>query len=331
MKKDFNGIKKIEVCITSKCNLNCKHCYQHFEKNKYIISFEKIKEIIEYANKSKSEHIVLSGGEFFTHPNSYDIIKEVTKYDIPLTIVTNGTLIDTERIKQFIGKNITFQISIDGTEDYHDSRRGIGNYAKTVDTIKKIRNMGFKVNIYMTIDNNNYITIPEVLNNNFYDSVTFMPVAIAGAATINSFDESKELDDCIETIYKMVSTPSDICHRCNIFPKGISINYEGFVFPCSIARDYKLFPLGNINDDSLENIITNFVNSDKSNLFFEYKSNSQIEKCSKCSKNKECNQGCRMRAFKFNGNMLSHDPFCCKIYNNEYKKIGYGHLYWGDK
>lgn len=331
MKKEFDGVKKIEVCITSTCNLKCKHCYQHFEKNKYIISYEKIKEIIEYAHSHTIEHIVLSGGEFFTHPNAYDIINDVTNYDIPLTIVTNGTLIDISKISQFKGKNITFQISIDGTEEYHDYRRGKGNYKKTLANIKEIRKLGFYVNIYMTLDNNNYITIPDILSSDFYDNVTFMPVALAGAATINSFDDSRELDKCVETIYKYATKPSNICHRCNIFPIGISINYEGFVFPCSIARDYKLFPFGNINDTPLEDIINNFVKSEKSDMFFNYESNKQIEKCSMCSKNKECNQGCRMRAFKFNGNMLSHDPFCCKIYNGEYDNISYGHLYWGDK
>lgn len=330
MKKEFNGIKKIEVCVTSKCNLKCKHCYQHFEKNKFIISFNKIKEIIDYASKNFCEHIVLSGGEFFTHPNAYDIIDYVVSSNIPLTIVTNGILIDIEKISMYKGKNIKFQISIDGIEKYHDDRRGKGNYKITVTQIKRLRDLGFFVNVYMTLDINNYTSVLKILEKDFYDSVTFMPVATAGAATINKFEESKELDSYIETIYKATTKKINIKHRCNIFPKGISIDYEGFVFPCSIARDYKLFSFGNINDDTLETIINNFVLSEDSDIFFNYEGNNQIKKCKNCSKNKECNQGCRMRAFKFNSDLLSHDPFCCKIYNNEYKDISYGNIYWGD-
>ena len=331
MIKKFSGVKKIEVCVTSTCNLKCKHCYQHFEKNKYIIEFEKIKEIVDFSRKNDSEHIVLSGGEFFTHPNAYDIIDYVTSFDIPITIVTNGIMINVEQIKKYVGKNVKFQISIDGIEKYHDIRRGEGSYKKTKENIEKLRNLGFFVNIYMTLDINNYTSIPNILNDDFYDSITFMPVATAGAATINKFESSKELDSCIETVYKATTKELDIKHRCNIFPKGISIDYEGFIYPCSIARDYKLFPIGNINNDSLENIIDNFVKSDDSNIFFEYKGNNQIQKCVNCSKNNECNQGCRMRAYKFNGDFFSHDPFCCKIYNNEYKTISYGNIYWGDK
>lgn len=331
MLNEFGGVKKLEVCITSNCNLNCKHCYQHFEKNKFTINFEKIKEIIDYAVKSNSENIVLSGGEFFTHPNAYEIIDYVAKTNIPLTIVTNGILVNTEKISKYKGKNIIFQISIDGTEEYHDDRRGKGNYKKTIENIEKIRKLGFVVNIYMTLDINNYKSIPEILKMNFYDSATFMPVATAGAASLNEFKESEELDRCVEAIYKATTKKVDLKRRCSIFPKGISIDYEGYVFPCSIARDYKLFPFGNINEDSLENIIQKFVKSKKSKMFFNYRGNNQIKKCVNCTKNKECNQGCRMRSFKFNGDMLSPDPFCCKIFNGEYKDISYGNIYWGDK
>ena len=36
-----------------------------------------------------------------------------------------------------------------------------------------------------------------------------------------------------------------------------------------------------------------------------------------------------MRALKFNGNLLTEDPFCCKVYNGEYKDIDYTNIYWG--
>ena len=51
MERKLDYLEVIEMCITSSCNLQCKHCYQHKEKNRYQLPFEKIIEVIDYAKK----------------------------------------------------------------------------------------------------------------------------------------------------------------------------------------------------------------------------------------------------------------------------------------
>ena len=330
MKKEINNLNKMEMCITSKCNLKCKHCYQHFEKNKYILSKKQIFDTIDYAINHGCKYLILSGGEFFTRADSYEILDYVLDRNLDLTLVTNGTLIDTNKILKYVGKKLTFQISIDGDEKSHDDRRGKGCYSKTINNIRKLNEMNFKVKINVTLDNNNAQSIFEIIDNEDFKELTFLPVANAGAATINeSGISSTDLNDCIEVLYKNTAKTRNICDKCCLFPNGLSINYDGVVYPCSIARDFKLFPMGNINDDSISNIINKYLNSNESDMFLQYKGNDQIAKCSKCKNNKLCNQGCRMRAFKVNGSLLSEDPFCCKIYNHEYENIDYSNIYWG--
>lgn len=332
MKYVIDNLKKIEMCITSTCNLKCKHCYQHFEKNKFIISKEKIVEIIEYACAHGCEQIILSGGEVFTRKDIYEILDYIFEKKLDLVLVTNGTLIDLEKIKKYRHKNILFQISIDGDEKRHDERRGNGNYKKTINSIKKLKELGFKVKANVTLDNNNYKSIPDIIKNPFFDEVTFLPVANVGAAKLNNFSKSlNELSDCIQMLYRNVPKTRKLCDKCCIFPNGLSINYDGYVYPCSIARDFKIFPMGNINDCRINKIIDNFCKKEEALQFFNYTGNNQIKKCSNCSKNNKCNQGCRMRAFKFFGDMYDCDPFCCKIFNNEYENIDYADLYWGNK
>ena len=104
MKKEITNLNKMEMCITSTCNLKCKHCYQHFEKNKYFISQNKIFDTINYAVDHGCKFLVLSGGEFFTRPDAYEILDFVTKKNLDITLVTNGTLINFEKIKKYINR-----------------------------------------------------------------------------------------------------------------------------------------------------------------------------------------------------------------------------------
>lgn len=332
MQYTVDNLRKMEMCITSKCNLKCKHCYQHFEKNQFVINKDKVIEIIEYACNHGCKQIILSGGEVFTRNDIYDILDYIFFKKLDLILVTNGTLIDLDKIKKYKGKNILFQISIDGDEKCHDERRGKGNYKKAIDSIKKLREYGFRIKANVTLDNNNFNSIVDIINNPLFDEITFLPVANVGAAKLNNSDKSlDELNDCIELLYKSVPKTRRLCDKCCIFPNGISINYDGYVYPCSIARDFKIFPLGNINEKPINKIINDFCEKEEAKQFFNYKRNDQIKKCKECPKNSDCNQGCRMRAFKFFGDMYKSDPFCCKIFNNEYKDLDYADLYWGNK
>lgn len=328
----ITNLKKMEMCITSTCNLKCKHCYQHFEKNKYIISKDKVIEIIDYACDHGCKQLILSGGEIFTRQDVYEILDYVFSKDLELILVTNGTLINLDKIKRYINKKLLFQISIDGDEKWHDERRGKGNYSKTISTISKLKEFGFKVKANVTLDNDNYKMIPSIINNELFDEVTFLPVANVGAAKLNNLNQScNELNECIEMLYKNTPKTRTICDKCSIFPNGLSINYDGFVYPCSIARDFKMLPLGNILEKPIKDVIDEFCNTKEAKQLFEYKGNDQIEKCKNCCKNKMCNQGCRIKALKFSGSIYDADPFCCKVFNGEYKDIDYSDLYWGNK
>lgn len=328
---NINNMKKVEMCITSTCNLKCKHCYQHFEKNMFFLTKNKIFEIIDFVFEHGCKYIILSGGEIFTRNDIYDILDYILVKDIEVTLVTNGTLIDIDKISLFKGKKLLFQISIDGDKERHDERRGTGNYDKTINIVRKLKKLGFRIKANVTIDNYNYQTVPSIINNPDFDEITFLPVANVGAAKLNHNEKSlNELEQCIELLYKSVPKSRTICDKCCIFPNGISINYDGNVYPCSIARDFKIYLMGNLLNNSISEVITSFCKTEEANILMSYKNNCQIDKCLKCENNNKCNQGCRMRALKVNGSIFSADPFCCKIFNGEYDESDYSDLYWGN-
>lgn len=335
MEKKIDFLEVIEMCITSRCNLKCTHCYQHKEKNKYQLSLEQIVDIVNYTKKYNCRKYVLSGGEFFMHSNAYDILSYIVdNTNAFITCVSNLTIADVNRIASVVPSDrMQFKVSIDGDETEHDKRRGVGMFKIVEGKIKALREIGYVADITMTLVEDNIKCIPEVFSNPAFERITLMPVATSGAACDNfsKTQDSPEYKEVICHIYKTCRDYVDGSHRCYIFPRCFSIKYDGGVYPCSLSRDYDLCKLGNINDKSISEVLDDFISSDDSTMFFEYEHNSQIDKCNLCEKNKECTRGCRIRAYKWNGKLTSSDPFACKIFRGEYENYTFGDIYWGTK
>ena len=292
------NIPSIEICVTSSCNLNCKHCYQSDDKNKYALSIEDIEAIVQYAHVRNCRSFILSGGEFFCHKDAYEILDLITnKYGSKVTCVSNLTLVDLEKICKISKSSLQFSTSIDGSEINHDDRRGMGTYRKTHDVMKKLSGLGFTVNVNTTLINDNIGDIPEILSDPLYRKVTFLPVAFAGEAKENYVMECDS-----EDYYKIISYLYRKCggtcglynNRCRVYPKSFAVDYKGDVYPCTIARDYQICKIGNIHENSIDKVIELFDENEDSRMFYEYVDNNQILECKGCSA-KNCLKGCRMR------------------------------------
>jgi Fe-coproporphyrin III synthase len=115
------------VDVNNVCNLHCSHCYWWLNRknDEKDLSIEDWKKIIN--EKFKKQHIfvvTLVGGEPLLRP---DIIKLFCD-EMPrrVCVVTNGTF----PLKRFEGLYF-YWVSLDGTEEIHDSIRGQGSYSKT--------------------------------------------------------------------------------------------------------------------------------------------------------------------------------------------------------
>lgn len=323
-------MEQIEMCITSRCNLQCKHCYQHFEKNKYEIEKEKIIELIDYSISKGAKKVILSGGEASLHPNYYEILNYLNDFDIEVSLVTNATLLKTELLENLSTDKFKFTISIDGNKEHHNERRGNGAYEKTLNNLKKLKDIGFKTKANVTIDVNNYMDIPEILDIDLFDEFSFMPVGYAGAAAENNMTTfNEEFEEVVEYIYNITN---DKClqKHCRLYPKSLSLKYNGDIYPCSLARDYEVLKMGNIHENSIEEITAEFEKTKEFEDILNAASKKNISKCNNCSV-KDCYRGCRVRALKFFNDLNQPDPFSCKLNNKGFANISYSKIYWGEK
>ncbi|MGM0470350.1 MAG: radical SAM protein, partial [Promethearchaeati archaeon] len=95
------GVKRIplslELEITARCNLNCKHCYINLRANDEIakrneLSKEDIKEIIDESISLGAISCTLTGGEPLLRGDFIDIYLYLKKKGILVSVFTNATL-----------------------------------------------------------------------------------------------------------------------------------------------------------------------------------------------------------------------------------------------
>lgn len=156
------------ISITNACNLNCLDCYaneQHRNMDQEM-DLKTLRYLIADAKALGVGIIMLAGGEPLMKKGILDIVYEHP--DMLFVMFTNGLLIRGKILDQMESlKNLIPIISLEGTKDQTDLRRGPGYYDKTIhvmDTLNK-KKMLFGTSITVTRDNLNDIIRDEYLHN----------------------------------------------------------------------------------------------------------------------------------------------------------------------
>ena len=168
MKSPDPSLRYLELQITNKCNLRCRHCYinppplnsplskvRHrgvkedkkgfSEKNLNELSVKQIKIILKEFEQMQGLRVLITGGEPLLHSKFEEINEMLPHFLLRKVLFTNGIFLDEKRIKKLNVDEI--QISIDGLEDAHDSLRGKGTYRLAMKAVKNALDRGFHVSI----------------------------------------------------------------------------------------------------------------------------------------------------------------------------------------
>lgn len=139
------------LIVTTNCNLGCKYCYiennvcNNFREEYMSVETARlaIDRYVDHLHKVglKKAEIILYGGEPLVN---WKTVKDIVLYtkqfdvDIEVSIVTNGTLIDEEKIEFIIQNNVKIGISLDGPKEINDVNRVYrGNPASVYDRVMK--------------------------------------------------------------------------------------------------------------------------------------------------------------------------------------------------
>lgn len=156
-----NVLHHLYINPLEKCNLKCRICYT--KKTDSILTEKQILNFVERYNKEiKLKIITFCGGEVFVLPYFPHLVNTLIEKGIFIQIITNGTI---DRLKELKRPNsINLIVSIDGLESYHNQNRGKDNFKKSINFLKKARELGFHTEIFSIITKQNLKQIDEFEN-----------------------------------------------------------------------------------------------------------------------------------------------------------------------
>lgn len=270
--------------------------------------------------------LILSGGEYFTHPDAYRFLTYCAQMPFEILVVSNGVLVDTEYFKRTHFRNtLHVQLSIDGMEAAHDARRGSGTFQRVMACGEMLDQLGIPVSISMALDETNYRDVIEVIDCPFASAVKLLPVASVGAAenrlTCSISDEFEN------TIIALLRKQNEVAPTA-LFPDELAVSYTGDVYPSMVAQDMGVLRLGNIFESPIERIVDQTFNTDPYGILSF--SAGTFSDCENCPSSDVCNRGCRVRAYRTFGSLTAPDPLCCRLYRGTYSDTSIGNTFWGE-
>lgn len=145
---------------TSACNMHCKGCWSGTYGDKHSLTFEDMDSIVSQGKDLGIHMYMLTGGEPLVRKR--DVVALAEKHnDCVFAIFTNSSLIDRELCEkvQELG-NIIFLLSIEGTPETNDSRRGEGHYACVMNAMSLLKEYGiiFGTSVCYTRENIDAVT-----------------------------------------------------------------------------------------------------------------------------------------------------------------------------
>lgn len=159
----------IQMEITKACNLKCYYCYRLAGKNEIVQPIptdQLLYKLTELANFGISS-IEITGGEPTIHPDFIKIISLCYEKFVLIGLLTNGTLLDEQLIKDLepFKDKLAISVSLDShIPQIHDKRRGmVGAFEKTTNAIKLLSEHGFLTRVAMVIDKENWTNIEPTI------------------------------------------------------------------------------------------------------------------------------------------------------------------------
>lgn len=306
--------KSITFIVTKDCQLACKYCYlvgkNESERMEWPVAKQAIDYILSHESDFREESVIWDfiGGEPFLEIDLIDRICDYIKVEMfrrnhhwfnsyRFSFSTNGINYDTEKIQNFIKKNIdhlSIGITIDGTRRKHDLNRVWKNSADDKGSYDDVvRNIPLWLSQFPGAATKVTISSPDIPY--IRESVLHLFSLGIHEVNINCVFESvwKEGDDILFEEQLMLLADDIIDNRlfekntCSFFSehigkpidirdnsnwcgagKMLSIDAAGNFYPCTRFAAYSLrskkpIIIGNVQDGINQNLLRPFLSLDR--------------------------------------------------------------------
>lgn len=336
----------LSICPTLGCNFRCPYCFEHMQQDMTMMNAETVNQLIAFIKsfiKIRSLSITWYGGEPTINP-AFNVVREITKRIKKLDIdfreaglITNAYLLGEEKINQLNELNIkTVQITIDGHQEIHDSRRVLANgrptFQRIMDNIDKLMNSSFNgnCNIRVNLDRTNlssFFDIRKYLLKRFNGKNLYVYAGNVDTSPDHLYDKNCNL--CTEEWTELSVEQFqhfNISPREGIYPLGAIFNIcsantrnsfvigpKGELYKCLEDVGNKRMVVGSIFQD-------NHISNAELVALYSIGTDPYLDKeCIECNVFPICGGGCanrRLRAKHFNEDGLKY----CSLYKENIVK-----------
>lgn len=166
---------QILIDPTSACNLKCKGCWAAEYGHRQNLTYDEMNSVIAQGRELGTHFYMFTGGEPLIRKN--DIIRLCEENpDCAFMAYTNGTLIDDALCEETLRVgNLAYALSVEGTEESNDLRRGEGAYKATMDAMALLKKHKclFGISVCYTRKNLDYVISDEFVDKMIEAGVKF--------------------------------------------------------------------------------------------------------------------------------------------------------------
>lgn len=227
------------------CNLKCRHCLFGCSPEMGRtgeLTLAECQEYVQTALDTGVKVIYLTGGEPLLWSNVREFL--TWYYDLekvlPLTILTNGTLIDQEQARffsNFTSQGLNLRVSLECyTQQNHEEYRGTGSFGRALQGIKNLN--GFGIRPWVAYVNKSGGCVDglgaQMLETDFRQRLgEEYGLEIAGLKIIAAYSKGRFANQV-----DFLVGPEKVAERINSVQcnYGVAISKDG-VFPCPILVD----------------------------------------------------------------------------------------------
>lgn len=345
----LSNVKNIQIILTKDCNFNCTYCFSDHGNN--IMEMDTLYKLSETLKNYDTYNCNVNffGGEPMLEYDRLIVpfVDQMKKlgYKGSYSIVTNGSLLNEERLFYMIDNKFGIMFSMDGDYDTFSKNRNENKevFNKIINNIQYLLNVEYKnLEVRLTYTKDNILQLSS--NIKFLYNLGIKKVQIYHEYDIDLNEIEKRLlksqfkeildfyilhkdlniyfiDRLLHHYFNKEKYDRQVCSKCGLFNKdnfSFSINYDGNFFTChhfnSVEDKYKDFNIGNIDKgfylDKIENLSENKLIE---NNLKEYKE--RESKCKDCKLNTLCSANCVMQNLKLYNNIFINDVVACEINN----------------
>ncbi|MGQ9719541.1 MAG: radical SAM/SPASM domain-containing protein, partial [Nitrososphaerales archaeon] len=268
----------VDIFITSRCNLNCVHCFSSIEEGTWHeLSVSELESIFDQLERIGVLEVRINGGEPLLHPDIDEILLNLKEKRFRKVILTNGTLLDEKMITLLKESETIPTVSLDNSKaSEHDNFRGVrGSFESTIEALKLLQKSGIQYGINCCLNKRNLSRYREIINIAVkYGAyrIAFLDLKVVGRMRshlewVPSYREYQEamfnlMLDRLE-YRRRIDVALDVFLHCQPLKEStieatkgyvscqagetkLSIDSRGFVFPCNLVLSDSKWNMGDV-------------------------------------------------------------------------------------